>query len=94
VTLDALEEMDMTERLALLKPVEGLFADLPAIHLPDFYRTLCRNGCEIYQKKIGTNFPVGERVRLCDGQGGFFALGEVGEFEAGTAVKTIKIFVL
>lgn len=94
VTLESLEEMDMTDRLALLKPVEGLFSDLPAIHLPDFYRTLCRNGCEIYQKKINTDFPVGTRVRLCDARGGFFALGEVGDFEDGTAIKAIKIFVL
>ena len=94
VTLGALEGMSMDERLALLHPVEGLFADLETVHLPDFYRTLCRNGCEIYQKKIHTNHPVGARVRLCDGQGRFFALGEVGEFADGTAIKAIKIFVL
>lgn len=94
VTLEELEGMGIEARLALLRPVEGLFADLESVHLPDFYRTLCRNGCEIYQKKIGTSFPVGRRVRLCDGQGRFFALGEVGEYEDGTAVKAIKIFVL
>lgn len=94
VTLDALEGMSMEERMALLHPVEELFSDLEAVHLPDFYRTLCRNGCEIYQKKIYTNHPVGARVRLCDGQGRFFALGEVGEFVDGTAIKAIKIFVL
>lgn len=94
VTLEALESMDTDARLALLRPVEGLFADLEPVHLSDFYRTLCRNGCEIYQKKIGTSFPVGTRVRLCDARGGFFALGEVYEYEDGTAVKAIKIFVL
>ncbi len=94
VTLDELEGMGMEARLALLRPVEGLFADLESVHLPDFYRTLCRNGCEIYQKKIGTSFPVGTRVRLCDTQGVFFALGEVGEYGDGTAIKAIKIFVL
>lgn len=94
VTLGALEGMSMDERLALLHPVEELFSDLETVHLPDFYRTLCRNGCEIYQKKIHTNHPVGARVRLCDGQGRFFALGEVGEFADGTAIKAIKIFVL
>ena len=81
-------------RISLLRPVEGLFGDLPAIHLPDFYRTLCRNGCEIYQKKINTLYSVGQRVRLCDASGHFFALGEVGDYEDGTAVKAIKIFVL
>ena len=94
VTLEALEAMEPEARLGLLRPVEGLFSDLAAVHLPDFYRTLCRNGCEIYQKKIGTGFPVGTRVRLCDGNGVFFALGEVGEFDEGTAIKAVKIFVL
>ena len=94
ITLEELEKLDIGERLALLHPVEGLFADLDAVHLPDFYRTLCRNGCEIYQKKIGTSFPVGTRVRLCNARGEFFALGEVGEYEDGTAIKAVKIFVL
>jgi tRNA pseudouridine55 synthase len=94
VTLEALEGMEMAERLGLLKPVEGLFSDLPTVCLPDFYRRLCRNGCEIYQKKLGTSYPVGERVRLCDADGVFFALGEVANFEEGTAIKTIKVFVL
>ena len=93
-TLEALEAMELDDRLTLLRPVEELFCDLDAVHLPDFYRTLCRNGCEIYQKKIATCFAVGKRVRLCDGNGNFFALGEVCEFEDGTAIKAIKIFVL
>ena len=94
VTLETLECMSTEERLSLLLPVEDLFSDLPAIRLPDFYRTLCRNGCEIYQKKIGTDYEVGTRLRICDSQGMFFALGEVNEYESGTAVKAIKIFVL
>lgn len=94
VTLDALEAMDMTDRLNLLRPVEELFADHEALCLPDFFRTLCRNGCEIYLKKLGVSFPAGIRLRLCDARGQFFALGEVGEYEDGTAVKAIKIFVL
>ena len=94
VTLDALEAMDMTERLDLLRPVEELFADHEPLPLPDFFRTLCRNGCEIYLKKLGVSFPVGTRLRLLDTQGHFFALGEVGEYENGLAVKAIKLFVL
>ena len=94
VTLDELEGMGMDERLALLRPVEELFSDREVLCLPDFYRTLCRNGCEIYLKKLGVSFPVGTRVRLCDEVGNFFALGEVMEFEEGIAVKAIKIFVL
>ena len=94
VTLDELESTDPEQRLALLRPVEELFSDLETLRLPDFYRNLCRNGCEIYLKKLGVSFPVGRRVRLCDGAGRFFALGEVMEFEEGIAVKAIKIFVL
>ena len=93
-TPDALQDMEPDSRLKLLLPVEELFSNLDAVHLPDFYRTLCRNGCEIYQSKIGTDHPTGTRVRLCDHQGHFFALGEVGEYENGTAIKAIKIFVL
>ena len=94
VTLEELEAMEPNERMERLRPVEELFSDLDAVNLPDFYRTLCRNGCEIYLKKIGASFPVGTRLRLCDSHGGFFALGEVGEYEDGIAVKAIKIFVL
>jgi len=94
VTLEALEAMELDERLSLLRPVEGLFSNLEVLNLPDFYRNLCRNGCEIYLKKIGASFPVGTRLRLCDSHGSFFALGEVGEYEDGIAVKAIKIFVL
>lgn len=94
VTLEELEAMDMGERLERLRPVEELFSNLEAVSLPDFYRTLCRNGCEIYLKKIGVSFPAGQRLRLCDASGRFFALGEVGEYEDGAAVKAIKIFVL
>ena len=94
VTLEELEAMELSDRLVLLRPVEELFVDIESLNLPDFYRTLCRNGCEIYLKKLGVNFPVGTRLRLCDGQGYFFALGEVGEYADGIAVKAIKIFVL
>ena len=96
-TLSELEAMSMEERMGCLRPVERLFDDLPAVTLPPFFRTLCRNGCEIYQHKIGTNHPVGTRVRLyddADEDGVFFAIGEVGEYEGGTAIKAIKIFVL
>lgn len=91
VTLDALDAMTAEERAALLLPVERLFADCPAVTLPPFYERLCRSGCEIYQKKIGTDFSVGARVRLC-GENGFFALGEVRDYPDGTAIKAVKRF--
>lgn len=92
VTPEQLEQMTDAERLALLRPTESLFDELPAVHLPAFYEKLCRNGCEIYQKKINTDHKIGTRVRLCDASGAFFALGEVREYENGTAIKGIKYF--
>jgi mannonate dehydratase len=86
------EQMSDEERLSLLIPIERLFNDLPAVKLPAFYEKLCRNGCEIYQKKINVDHKTGTRVRLCDTNGAFFALGEVREFEGGSAIKGIKYF--
>ena len=94
ITTEQLEQMDDDARLALLRPVEVLFADLPAVRLPDFYKRLCRNGCEIYQAKIRTDFPTDQRVRICDANGHFFALGEVREYESGSAIAMIKLFEL
>ena len=94
ITTAQLEQLDDNARLARLLPVEVLFADLPAVHLSDFYKRLCRNGCEIYQSKIRTDFPVGQRVRICDQSGHFFALGEVREYESGSAIAMIKLFEL
>ena len=89
-----LEEMTPEERLSLLIPTEQLFSDLPAVHLPAFYEKLCRSGCEIYQKKINTNLPIGTRTRLYDANGSFFAIGDIGDYPGGSAVKAIKTFVL
>ena len=49
---------------------------------------------EIYQKKIRTDHPIGQRVRIKDENGVFFAIGEVREYTDGSAVKAIKTFVL
>ena len=92
--MEELEALSYEERLNLLLPVESLFAGLPSLHLEDFYEQLCKNGCEIYQQKIGTSFPVGQRVRLLDRDNRFYALGEVREYPDGTAVKSIKKFIL
>ena len=94
ITTDELEQMDDNARLARLLPVEVLFAEHPAVQLPSFYERLCRNGCEIYQSKIRTDYPVGTRVRICDAKGHFFALGEVREYEGGSAIAMIKLFEL
>ena len=94
ITTAELEQLDDDARVALLRPVEVLFTEHPAVHLPAFYERLCRNGCEIYQSKIKTDFPVGTRVRICNASGHFFALGEVREYESGTAIAMIKLFEL
>ena len=91
-TLEALDALDDGARAAILLPIEQLFCELTQVDLPPFYEKLCRSGCEIYQKKIGTDLPLGTRVRLCNEQGDFFALGEVREYESGSAIKSIKMF--
>ncbi len=90
VTLAELEELTESERVSLLIPTEELFSSLPAVILPEFYHRLCLNGCEIYQKKIHASYAFGDRVRLCSPNGEFFALGEVREYDGGTAIKAIK----
>lgn len=91
ITLDFAAEMSCDELCGRLIPTESLFYDLPTVTLDGFFLKLCKSGCEIYQKKIKTDFSVGQRVRLYD-EDGFFALGEVREFEEGTAVKSVKVF--
>ncbi len=91
-TEEQLCEMTTEQRLCCLIPTESLFKSLGRVNLPPFYEKLCRSGCEIYLAKIKADFDVGERVRLCDKDGAFFALGEVSEYDKGKAVKSIKIF--
>ncbi|MBO7341447.1 MAG: tRNA pseudouridine(55) synthase TruB [Clostridia bacterium] len=91
-TIEALDALCDEERVALLLPTERLFEELQRVCLPAFYEKLCRSGCEIYQKKIATDYAVSTRVRLCNEQGDFFALGEVREYENGSAIKSIKLF--
>ena len=93
-TLEALAEMSPEERCACLLPVEMLFENHPVVKPAPFYFHLCKNGCELYQKRIGTSFDMGTRVRMYTPDGEFFALGEVQDFEEGSAIKVIKIFVL
>ena len=93
-TVDELEALSLEERLSLLIPTEALFACLPEVQLPKFYETLCRNGCEIYQKKLGTAHSTDTRVRLSTANGSFFGLGEVREYPDGSAIKAIKLFSL
>lgn len=90
-TLAEIEAMSEVEREALIFPTEHIFRLLPEIKLPEFFARLAHSGLEIYLKKISVTAAPGERFRLCDSEG-FFALGEVREYEAGLAVKPIRQF--
>lgn len=92
-TLDELENMSYEERIARLLPLEDAFADIEKVTLEPFFAKLCKSGCEIYLKKIKKDFATGTRLRIYD-ESGFFALGEVREFEGGKAIKMIKLFSL
>ena len=83
-------QMTEEERDAAVIDTEALFRDKPTLTLPPFFLRLVKNGCEIYQKKIGTHYETGSILRLYD-EKGFFALGEVQEFSDGSAVKMIKL---
>ena len=90
-TLAELENMTEAEMESCIFPVEYIFRALPEVKLPAFFARLAHSGLEIYLKKINLDLPLGARVRLSDEQG-FFALGEVREFEQGSAIKPIRQF--
>ena len=64
VTLETLESLEAPERERLLCPVESLFYDYPALRLKPFFERLAHCGNELYQKKLGIDYPVGQRIRL------------------------------
>ncbi len=94
--LEALFEAGKTDDIEkLLVSPEKVFSDRPVIKLSAFYSGLCKNGCEIYLKKLGISpdkFENGSLVRLYDGDGNFFALGKTGDFKDGRAVKAVCRF--
>jgi len=92
-TIEELEALTIEERAALVKPTEELFGDCPEICVNDFYAKLIRGGTELYQKKLGTSIENGQYVRIKH-NGTFIALGQVDEFESGSAVRPVKLFVL
>lgn len=90
-SIEELEAMSEDERQSLVIPTESVFSELAIVKLPQFYERLARSGCEIYLHKIKAELDTGCRVRLY-GENGFFALGEVREYEEGRAVKAVKLF--
>ena len=90
-TLEEIEALSIEDRSNLLLPTETLFTHLQQVKLSDFFAKLSRGGCEIYQKKIGTDFPLGTMLRVCD-KNGFYAIGEIREYPEGSAIKLLKRF--
>ena len=90
-TLTELEEMSDEEKLSFVRPVEDVFRKYELVTLPDFFARLARSGLEIYLHKIKRSLKVGDVVRIADSSG-FFAVGEVREFEGGLAIKPIRQF--
>lgn len=91
MTLEELESLSPEARMAHLMPVESLFSELQIVRLSAFYARLAHSGQEIYLSKIKRSLPLQTRVRLYDEQG-FFAMGEVRDFQDGAAIKPIKLF--
>ena len=89
--ISELEAMSDEERGAVVFPIEHIFREWREVRLPDFFARLAHSGLEIYLKKIDLSLALGERVRLYDASG-FFAIGEVREFEGGPAIKPVKQF--
>ena len=90
-TLSELEAMSPEEREKCIFPVEYIFRKYDTVTLQPFFARLAHSGLEIYLKKIKIDLPIGQIVRLCD-ENGFFAIGEVREFEDGKAIKPIRQF--
>lgn len=90
-TLSELEAMSDAERSGAVYPVEDVFKKYELVELSDFFARLAHSGLEIYLHKIKKSFKVGDVVRIAD-KNGFFAVGEVREFENGPAIKPIRQF--
>ncbi len=90
-TLTELEAMSYEERISCVLPIEDVFKKHESVILDGFFAKLAHSGQEIYLKKIKKDFSTGDVLRICD-ENGFFAVGEVREFENGLAIKPIRQF--
>ena len=90
-TLTELENMPTEQRVGVILPTEDVFKKYELVTLGDFFARLAHAGQEIYLHKIKKSFKVGDVVRIADSLG-FFAVGEVREFEDGPAIKPIRQF--
>ncbi len=90
-TLDELAEMTEDERVDFVRPVEDIFMKYENVMLSDFFSRLAHSGQHIYLDKIKKSLDVGTVVRISD-KNGFFAVGEVKEYDDGLAIKPIRQF--
>lgn len=90
-TLDEISAMSEEERDEVIIPIERIFDGWHSVALSDFFARLAHSGQEIYLHKIGERLDIGTRVKLYD-RDGFFAIGEVREYEDGLAIKPIRQF--
>ncbi len=94
VTVEELKEGILPQKA--VTAVEKVFEKYPPFSFPEFFERLFSNGCEIYLKKL-VGISAAEKAKIGDifriyGKNGFFALGEVREYESGLAIKQIKRF--
>ena len=90
-TLSELENMSEEEKLDCVLPVEDVFKKYELVILGEFFARLAKAGQQIYLHKIKKSYEVGTVLRIADSDG-FFAVGEVREFEDGLAIKPIRQF--
>lgn len=90
-TLRELEEMNEDELLSCVLPIEDIFKNHECVHLTEFFARLAHSGQQIYLGKINKDYKLGDVLRIYD-EKGFFALGEVREYEDGAAIKPIRQF--
>ena len=90
-TISELEAMSEEELILRVLPVEDVFKGYTRVELPEFFARLAHNGQHIYLNKIRVELSENEIVRLYD-KDGFFAVGEVREYDDGLAIKPIRQF--
>ncbi len=88
--IDDIRNASYEERLSfLVAPKDAL--DFEMINLPPFFERLYLSGCEIYQKKIGTHFPIGKTLSVMSSDGKLLSVATVREFKDGSAIKSEMI---
>ncbi len=91
ITPEELSSLSGEELEKRVVSTENALEKYKSVSLDAFFARLAHCGQEIYLKKIKADFPLGTILRLSD-ENGFFALGEVREFEDGLAIKPIRQF--